>query len=273
MDSITKTELQSRYDRLTTQIADLLKKRTNLVHELTTKYSGDHDGIDGSFSIGTLKEIDATHPLARSANSEKIRFMNEVVARVETDDEYQRLTAEIDCISDELDGVWALAADVIVDPDQTKKENIRRLWTVFGEEAPNPRIAEAVGCHSQYPMRLTYDPETETVDYKEHVKQRKNNQVPPDLRQEILKRDKRACDRCGTKNNEAKLKIHHIDPVNDDGPANPENLATLCPDCHDIVHDHSSTGRVIYSSAVGFWQWVLDGSRGFNPHQRRLTDF
>lgn len=54
-----------------------------------------------------------------------------------------------------------------------------------------------------------------------------------EIRKSIIKRDKK-CYRCET-GNWRKLTVHHIIPREEDGKENPENLISLCQECHDIV--------------------------------------
>ena len=54
--------------------------------------------------------------------------------------------------------------------------------------------------------------------------------VPPNLRKQVLERDNYECKICFSKDN---LVIHHVVP---NGPAELENLVTLCRSCHMIVH-------------------------------------
>jgi hypothetical protein len=273
MTTITQRDLVARHERLKGEISHFQQKRAQLVQQRTQELSEAHEDINGSFSTTSLRRIDGMHPFSHSHDPEKEAAMNEVLDMVEASDEYQHLTTEISNLEEELDEVWSLAADVIVDNDLTKKANIGRIWAAFGEEIPNRRVAEAVGSHKQYPGRLVFDSETETVDYKDHVKKRKENQVRPDQRQEILERDDYACVRCGATTTQHDLRIHHIDPVDNEGPATRVNLATLCHPCHGTVHDARGAGAVIYNTSDGFWAWVRNGSRGFDPHQSDLTDF
>lgn len=271
MGSVSQTELENRYERLTTELGEIRSKRREFVQEKSQELSEAHSGLSGSFSVDSLREIDGQHPFIPSDDSTKQEAMNEVLEEVANTDEYQRLTNEISKLEKQLDEVWELAADIIVDEESNKKENIGRIWAAFGEDISNRRVAEAVGCHAQYPGRLTFDPDSNTVDYKEHVQRRKDNQVRSELRQEILKRDGKACVRCGAQSDEHDLKIHHIDPVDNEGPAIRENLATLCEDCHSTAHDARGAGAVFYKSTTGFWQWVRDGSRGFDPNQTQSS--
>lgn len=60
--------------------------------------------------------------------------------------------------------------------------------------------------------------------------------IPKDLRHFVLERDNYTCKFCGTGNLEALLEIHHIIWKIMGGTNNPENLMTVCPRCHDIIH-------------------------------------
>ena len=50
----------------------------------------------------------------------------------------------------------------------------------------------------------------------------------------IRKRDGHKCAVCGT--NEMRLNVHHLVTVQNGGGDNPQNLLTLCDDCHSIIH-------------------------------------
>jgi len=51
----------------------------------------------------------------------------------------------------------------------------------------------------------------------------------------ILSRDNYTCQKCKTK--KGKLNVHHIVFQSNNGTDSPENLITLCKDCHDKLHD------------------------------------
>lgn len=271
MDSVSQTELEDRYARITTKIAEIRKQRSEFVQEESQELSEAHDDLSGSFSVSSLREVGGQHPFVPSDDSVRQQAMNEILQQVAKAEEYQRFTEELGELEEQLDEVWELASDIIVNDDSTKKENIGRIWAAFGEDTPNQRVAEAVDCHPQYPGRLTFNTDSHTVDYKQHVQRRKNNQVRTELRKEILSRDEQACVRCGAQDGEQDLKIHHIDPVDNEGPAIPENLATLCEECHSAAHDAPGAGAVFYNTATGFWQWVRQGSRGFDPNRKQSS--
>jgi hypothetical protein len=50
-----------------------------------------------------------------------------------------------------------------------------------------------------------------------------------ELRRQILQRDGYTCQHCSSTN---KLEVHHIKPHHKGGADSPENLITLCEDCH-----------------------------------------
>lgn len=53
------------------------------------------------------------------------------------------------------------------------------------------------------------------------------------LRQKIRERDGNRCRRCGATGATARLEVHHIVPIAKGGhPTDPNNLVTLCHECH-----------------------------------------
>lgn len=55
----------------------------------------------------------------------------------------------------------------------------------------------------------------------------------PTFRHETLERDGHRCTQCGSTTD---LEIHHITPVAAGGTNAPDNLTTLCHDCHAAIH-------------------------------------
>jgi len=55
------------------------------------------------------------------------------------------------------------------------------------------------------------------------------------LRQQILRRDGWRCQSCGSISN---LEVHHREFRSQAGADLPQNLITLCAQCHAIVHRH-----------------------------------
>lgn len=61
-------------------------------------------------------------------------------------------------------------------------------------------------------------------------------------RREVYERDDYQCQNCGQKGGtygDAKLHAHHIVPKSKGGTHHPENLSTLCKECHGAVHGDS----------------------------------
>ena len=56
-----------------------------------------------------------------------------------------------------------------------------------------------------------------------------------ELRRQILQRDGYTCQRC---DNASRLEVHHIKPRHKSGTDSPENLITLCEDCHIQFDDY-----------------------------------
>jgi 5-methylcytosine-specific restriction endonuclease McrA len=53
------------------------------------------------------------------------------------------------------------------------------------------------------------------------------------LREQVLRRDGRMCQCCGTRSN---LEVHHKEFRSQGGDDSEENLITLCARCHSLVH-------------------------------------
>jgi hypothetical protein len=63
-----------------------------------------------------------------------------------------------------------------------------------------------------------------------------------DVRREVMQRDKCFCKRCGKEVKGREMHIHHIIPFSDKNQQlNPNNLATLCRNCHVFVHSKENT--------------------------------
>ena len=52
----------------------------------------------------------------------------------------------------------------------------------------------------------------------------------------VLNRDKHTCKKCGGKNKDNRLEVHHIVFRSNGGSDEQDNLLTLCKNCHDKVH-------------------------------------
>lgn len=73
------------------------------------------------------------------------------------------------------------------------------------------------------------------VKFPKDFKSATSREVQPELRQQVLERDKWECQICGSNKS---LHCHHIDPVisNPIESADIDNCITLCKDCHKKVH-------------------------------------
>ena len=78
------------------------------------------------------------------------------------------------------------------------------------------------------------------------------------LRLAIKDRDGWRCRKCGKA---GRLEVHHIRPVAQDGdPYDPENLRTLCRDCHFNAHrpENRAAGRAAMRPDRRAWASVVD---------------
>jgi 5-methylcytosine-specific restriction endonuclease McrA len=64
------------------------------------------------------------------------------------------------------------------------------------------------------------------------------------LRQRIFKRDGYKCRVCGDGEG---LTVHHITPRSEGGTDDPENLITLCDECHSRIHKIERAAKAISS--------------------------
>jgi hypothetical protein len=82
-------------------------------------------------------------------------------------------------------------------------------------------------CGRQYvPSRGLY----EKACHAEYVVNRERNRLGMRKRQAIIERDDHTCQRCGATG--VSLEVHHIVPFAMWGSHDPENLTSLCFDCH-----------------------------------------
>lgn len=140
----------------------------------------------------------------------------------------------------------------------TQKEAIIAVRAVFDQELSVPvrgvKIARKLGCSKGYPSEfvLEHFESGSAVIPKEYV--RKRTALSDQERRAILERDGSQCIRC---EGSGELEVHHIIPVADDGSNEPDNLATLCHDCHLDAHGGITLSHeVIYDSREEFWNWT-----------------
>jgi 5-methylcytosine-specific restriction endonuclease McrA len=69
--------------------------------------------------------------------------------------------------------------------------------------------------------------------------------LPKEVRYSILERDGFQCKFCsrGGKTSDYILEVHHIVWRRWGGTDRPDNLITVCPYCHDLIHYGFYTGR------------------------------
>ena len=69
--------------------------------------------------------------------------------------------------------------------------------------------------------------------------------IKSDTRTEVLRRDGFACQICGAAGKDAELEVHHQTPISEGGTDNPENLITVCVDCHSREHRDVADEEII----------------------------
>ena len=69
----------------------------------------------------------------------------------------------------------------------------------------------------------------------------------PRIRREVKDRDGWRCRKCGKA---GRLEVHHKVAVRDGGDDHPNNLETLCLDCHYAVHHSVTPQRQAWKNAV-----------------------
>jgi 5-methylcytosine-specific restriction endonuclease McrA len=94
---------------------------------------------------------------------------------------------------------------------------------------------------------------------------RARRSLSPSLRAKVLERDGHRCQVPGCGRGYF-LVVHHLDPVALGGKDDPDRLVTLCPGCHDLVHQHLL--RVERDDA-GRLRWApLPGKPAAEAHSR-----
>lgn len=63
--------------------------------------------------------------------------------------------------------------------------------------------------------------------------------VPREIKEQVHERDDHRCQRCGEQKHDRNLNAHHIKPDSAGGETEPDNLITLCHDCHDRIHRYN----------------------------------
>jgi 5-methylcytosine-specific restriction endonuclease McrA len=74
--------------------------------------------------------------------------------------------------------------------------------------------------------------------YKKIINGTYRNGVSPELREQILNRDSYCCGKCRSSYADPRMmQVHHIIPVSEDGSDDPDNLITVCKNCHNKIHN------------------------------------
>lgn len=129
---------------------------------------------------------------------------------------------------------------------------ISLLWQRHQIRVQYSEIARAVGTTPERVRKVlgagTEDRVEQLLDSMEFLG---SESVPPDVAREVKERDSGKCVRCGSAEN---IEVHHIIP----GGSFPENLATLCRECHIAAHEYDFyTATLAYNSRSEFWDsWV-----------------
>lgn len=278
-------KLQDREVALQERISSLREKRCDYMSKKTKQLSSEHAEYPGEFSVysdGTREPEDVFN----WDRSEYTDLKTEIYREARSSDRFAGLKTEIEAAESELISLFEQALNQFASfsPEETKRDRIAIVFAVFDRATDATRTANAVDCSVQHVRRFTYDPETGQTLYKEWERKRKENQVTEPQYDRIRKRDGDECVRCGTeeehddadKQGERTLLVHHIIPVANGGAGDDDNLALLCPNCHELVHDERGAGAVIYDKPSEFWRWVNAGPEagsGYDPKQGRLSEF
>lgn len=142
-------------------------------------------------------------------------------------------------------------------PKAAKQAQIGLLIHIFGEVPDAELIGKAAsGADPVYVRRFVWDEYKNRVVLQDNAAQRRIEQVDMERR----KRTRKNYDKCvgcgGFEDDTTKYKIHHINPVDNEGSAEDSNLALLCPECHSEIHNTGDHGGVVYDSEEKFWGWA-----------------
>lgn len=153
--------------------------------------------------------------------------------------------------------------DTAVDRDRDDfRTRITVLLKAFQYPIPTRVVAGVIGCSTGHARRFYWSEKEKRVREKKWSERQRREQAPPNLVDQICRRDGSECIRCG---GEQDLQIHHIQPVSQGGTATERNLAALCSDCHQAAHlGHVSSGEVAYATEGEFWCWVEGGEKNYS---------
>lgn len=135
-----------------------------------------------------------------------------------------------------------------------KKDQIAALLGKYGDLAPKTRVTEVVGCTADYASRFHWSEGQRRV-VQRHRREHESDSVPEHLRERVRERDDYRCVGCGS-GQAAETELHHVIP----GESTPDNLATLCRECHLDAHGGAFGNGVVYESREEFWEeWAERG--------------
>lgn len=117
----------------------------------------------------------------------------------------------------------------------SKREN-RVAPSILQKRQATMRVIKAlnkfVKIDSYYLEDVAIDIRALTDGYKPYLWQyQKSNRLDENIRKAVILRDKCKCMECGK--SKCKLEVHHIKPRRLNGSNTPNNLITLCDNCHD----------------------------------------
>lgn len=134
----------------------------------------------------------------------------------------------------------------------SNKVQILTLWQRYQVRVQYGEIARAVGTTPQYVRQVIgEDPGGFLGQMMDSMDFLGSEPIPDHVAEEIKTRDEGNCVRCSSTED---IEIHHIIP----GDSVPDNLATLCRDCHREAHrEDFYTSNLAYDTRDEFWNtWI-----------------
>lgn len=222
---------------------------------VVTKLQDNSDNDTDNFGVNWAEEIEDYREEAESKENWVIYELRRL------DPKWLEFARELWQIEQKLIDIYQVFLENEPDQFQYKKEKVIRLKEAFPYlRVMNDLVARAAGCSVSYAAQFQ-----EIGD--EGVTKKKSSST---LRETVLDRDNEGCVSCeGTDD----LNVHHIVPRGQGGANEPENLATLCKQCHYYAHGGgiptdngyraANYESVDYADADGFWEeWIdLDFSK------------
>ncbi|MBA7505653.1 hypothetical protein ES706_04329 [subsurface metagenome] len=133
------------------------------------------------------------------------------------------------------------------------RKDIKRLAKRVLDSIASKAVSDFIAYRPDFLSSQTEVPSDAPVKFHSHEYESKttlNSPTPsdwPKRRKLIHERDKGCCRRCGTIVPLEKCHIHHIVSRSKGGGHTPDNLITLCYDCHSLMPEHDKvTGGPFY---------------------------